>query len=509
METPAPRPLPLVTIVVALVIMLSGSVIGLWFAYSAQVGVAIAWAGLVFNLLFGAFLFSRKQWAKEWILARYVIAIAYAIALAVGMHLLFYGLFEVIVAISILWLLGGKVSKFRAYSTLGGYAITLVAMTFAIYGLAMRAPKLMAMPSDGPQLHQSQHDYQLSMEGLEWVILTPEQSQQLLGSTIADADLKVVRQDGSSFGLFFPLTFNNTPYQPELATMLEMEIREKWLTNLHNWHRTPVEDGFILTAEGDVQGTPVSYVVFYKHFGNMGVYAVFWAESHDQERLVDEAEIFYSNLSAEPLKERLSRYSSGQIYEANSSAVVLINVFNQYGDLSGRGTGFNISPEGLIVTNLHVLLQGRGLQVAFPDGKVYDKVKIVGLSPPELDLALVMVEGGDLPAVNSFKTVPVAPGDPVYVIGNPKGLVNSLSEGIVGAVRDEGEMTLYQITAPIASGSSGGPVFNEYGEVIGVANSVVVDAEHISFSISIDELQNLYLLQEPISLSDLMEQLEQ
>lgn len=76
-------------------------------------------------------------------------------------------------------------------------------------------------------------------------------------------------------------------------------------------------------------------------------------------------------------------------------------------------------------------------------------------------------------------------------------------------MRDKGDLTLYQITAPISSGSSGGPVFNEFGEVIGVANSVVIDAQNLNFSISIDELKNLYLFEKPLTLDQLMDKLEQ
>ncbi|MBS0622421.1 MAG: trypsin-like peptidase domain-containing protein, partial [Verrucomicrobia bacterium] len=324
---------------------------------------------------------------------------------------------------------------------------------------------------------------------------------------IPNADLHLIRHDGSSFGLFFPLQFRNVLLSENLTAMLELEIQDKWLKGLFNWEKHPLKEGFLLTARGEAKGNGLYYAIFYKHFGNLGVYGIFWSEERHKERLIQEAELFYSNLTADPVKERLERLTPAELYRRSQEAVVLINTYNKEGKLNGKGSGFSISPKGLIVTNLHVLAQGHSVEVVFPGKEPIRDVVVVGMSPPKVDLALLQVTGAPLPALTAFKSVPVAPGDKVYVIGSPKGLVNTVSEGIVGGIRHDGSAQLYQITAPISHGSSGGPVFNEYGEVIGVANAMAVDAQNVNFSISIDELEKMTIFRRPITTEALSEKL--
>ena len=497
------------SVTIVLVVMLTGSLLSLWMAWLTGLGLLFSTIGFVFNLVFGALLWKGKMWAKEWLLGRYVVTLLFA-----GFLLFRYGnvvgaMFESLLALCMIWLLLGYATRARAYAGLAAYAGVLVVMGALLFHLAHRPPRVAQMVEEMPAQANwvSPHQYTVAFGELPWRALTPKQAEQVLGTSVADADLQMVRTDGSAYALFFPLEFRNVELNDELALMLEMEIREKWLTHLTNWHSQPVDDGFFLTAAGEVDQTAVSYVVFYKHFGNLGIYAIFWSEAQKRGELLEEALTFYDGLSAPPVKERMARLSPAAVYEENSDAVVQVNVYDDEGNLTGRGTGFNIAPEGLVVTNLHVLLQGRQAEVIFPGAEPQREVEIIGLSTAATDLALLGVGGRDLPSVEGFRSVGVAPGDQVYVIGNPKGLVNSLSEGIVGAVRTEEGVTLYQITAAISSGSSGGPVFNAYGEVIGVASSVVAGAQNLNFSIAIDELASLYILDTPIKLDYLMDKI--
>lgn len=492
-----------------LILILSSALLSLWLSFTAGFGVWISYTGLTFNVVFAFLLWRGKPWAKLWLLGRYAATLVYAILLCVLKDYV-GAIFEALVSVSAMLLLVGLPTMRRAYVALTLYVMVLTALGALLVSFAQEKrerSKIVAVAHNISQ-YKSPHQYKVAMGKMPWRQLSGNQAEQLLGMENDAADLSLVRSDGSSYALFFPLQFSNIPLNERLLSLLENKIQDGWLSNLKDWKRLDRPDGFILTAQGKVKGLPITYAVLYKHFGNMGVYAVFWTDRRHHRRLVSEVGDFYNNISAPPIKERLPRFTPSQIYEKNHEAVVLINVYDKDHKLVGKGTGFNIAPDGMIITNLHVVLAGRYLEVVFPNKKPIKEVEIAGLTPPKYDLALLSVKGKDLPTLRAFKSVPVVPGDTVYVLGNPKGLVNSLSQGIVGAVRDGGELTLYQITAPISPGSSGGPVFSEYGEIIGVANSVVVDAQNLNFSISVDEMKNLYLFKDPLTLDALIDKLD-
>lgn len=133
-----------------------------------------------------------------------------------------------------------------------------------------------------------------------------------------------------------------------------------------------------------------------------------------------------------------------------------------------RGTGFNIAPNGVIVTNQHVVAEAEKITIRFPDGKMYAAKD--WRSKPEFDLALVTLEAADLPVAQLNQQSQPLPGDPVLVVGNPLGLKNIAIEGEVDRylkLKDQPEK-VFSIKAPIYPGNSGSPVYDQNGEVIGV-----------------------------------------
>jgi len=133
------------------------------------------------------------------------------------------------------------------------------------------------------------------------------------------------------------------------------------------------------------------------------------------------------------------------------------------------GTGFNIRPEGLIVTNYHVINGAINMMITFPGGEVYRAESWA--ARPEFDLAVVKLKSQD-----TLPVVPVSPegmpglGERVRVVGNPLGLNNIAVEGKVNQylrVKDKGN-EVFSIEAPIYPGNSGSPVFNDKGEAVGV-----------------------------------------
>jgi hypothetical protein len=127
-------------------------------------------------------------------------------------------------------------------------------------------------------------------------------------------------------------------------------------------------------------------------------------------------------------------------------------------------------------------------------------------SDPARDLVLLAVEGlkaAPLPIGNSNE---VAVGDAVYAIGNPRGLEGTFSPGIVSSIRKIGEDSLLQITAPISPGSSGGPVVNEKGEVIGVAVATFKGGQNLNFAIPSRYLSALFSgMKAPVALPKAMD----
>jgi serine protease Do len=148
------------------------------------------------------------------------------------------------------------------------------------------------------------------------------------------------------------------------------------------------------------------------------------------------------------------------------------------------GTGFVVRADGWIATNLHVIVGGPHVKVTLRDlrgDRELDVVEVLAASP-EHDLALLRVEAHGLPIVSLGDSDAMRPGDSVVAIGNPLGLEDTVSNGLVSARRTiDAGIEVLQISAPIAPGSSGGPIFNDRGEVIGVATAVLEQGQNLNF----------------------------
>ncbi len=172
-----------------------------------------------------------------------------------------------------------------------------------------------------------------------------------------------------------------------------------------------------------------------------------------------------------------------QIYQRDSSGVVAIKAVTAEGEDSG--TGIVLDEKGLILTNDHVVA-GASSIVAGP-GKSSNVTRTATLVGEEAnqDLALIRIDpsGLDLHPLNLVSSSSVQVGDPVYAIGNPYGLDETLTRGIVSALEreiaapDGSKITgAIQTDAALNPGNSGGPLLNEQGEVIGVNSQIASDA---------------------------------
>ncbi|AUM14068.1 trypsin-like peptidase domain-containing protein [Ketobacter alkanivorans] len=139
------------------------------------------------------------------------------------------------------------------------------------------------------------------------------------------------------------------------------------------------------------------------------------------------------------------------------------------------GSGVIISPSGYILTNNHVIAQADQIKVGLADGREIDAM-VVG-TDPETDLALIYIDMPDLPAINLAKTENIRVGDVVLAIGNPFGVGQTVTKGIVSALgRHQSDISSFvdfiQTDAAINPGNSGGALINAYGDLIGINTAI-------------------------------------
>ena len=157
------------------------------------------------------------------------------------------------------------------------------------------------------------------------------------------------------------------------------------------------------------------------------------------------------------------------------------------------GSGFVVR-NGQIATNYHVI-KGTSMGFAKLVGKedMYVIEEILSVNE-ERDLAIVKVIGIHVPALSLGDSDAVQIGDRIYVAGNPRGLEGSFSDGIISAIRGDATDKVFQMTAPISQGSSGGPVFNEKGEVIGISFATFLDGQNLNFAIPVNYLKPMVIM---------------
>src|SRR5689334_7856088 len=170
-------------------------------------------------------------------------------------------------------------------------------------------------------------------------------------------------------------------------------------------------------------------------------------------------------------------------------SAVAIETFDSRGEKLSRGSGFFVESDR-IVTNRHVIEGAYRAEVHSSTGAVY-QVKGVLAVDAEGDIALLKIDETQIRPLPLDKTSPQE-GESVVVIGNPLGLEGSVTNGIVSAVRDIPTFgRIIQITAPISSGSSGSPVVNMQGQVIGIATLQITGGQSVNFAIPSERISQL------------------
>ncbi len=191
-----------------------------------------------------------------------------------------------------------------------------------------------------------------------------------------------------------------------------------------------------------------------------------------------------------------------QIAELAKSSVVLIKTPVML------GSGFVVWKDGRIATNLHVIAGAREATITLADGRSFNDVVVMGVDPAH-DLAVLRIPVDDLVPLPLGDSLAVKPGEHVVAIGHPLGLGNTVSDGLVSGVRViDPTVTLLQITAPIAPGSSGGPIFNERAEVIGIATMYSSQGQNLNFGVPVIYLKPLLLAERSVPLTAFARELD-
>jgi tetratricopeptide (TPR) repeat protein len=173
-------------------------------------------------------------------------------------------------------------------------------------------------------------------------------------------------------------------------------------------------------------------------------------------------------------------------------SIVVILTFNQAGKQLGQGTGFFISKNGDVISNHHVLQGASRSRIKLSSGEEF-AVKRVVAEDPDGDLVRISV---DIPEekVTPLALSPATPrvGERVVVIGTPLGLDQTVSDGIVSAIREIPDFgKIMQMTAPISPGSSGSPVLNMKGDVVGIATFLLVAGQNLNFAVPAERISIL------------------
>ncbi len=182
------------------------------------------------------------------------------------------------------------------------------------------------------------------------------------------------------------------------------------------------------------------------------------------------------------------------LYASVRNSVVLVRGTTSDGGVQGSGFVYDFSGTMVVITNYHVVYDTSNVSVTFSNGNGYP-VTILG-TDPYADLAVLSV---DAPA-SEFKPIGIVSssalqvGDPVIAIGNPYGLVGSLTTGVVSAlgrtIQEDEEYAggfsianIIQTSTPINPGNSGGPLLNAVGKVVGITTAILSDSEGLGFAI--------------------------
>ena len=238
-------------------------------------------------------------------------------------------------------------------------------------------------------------------------------------------------------------------------------------------------------------------------------------EEEFEEDQVEEEEIEEEEVLEVVEEDELTPLTAREVYDANVEAVFTIfyrvpedwnltqediiadplisyPLFLPTGNYIVTGSGFFVNSDGVAVTNHHVVVGWEHMVIRTHDGEVYP---VLGYYSYDLDndIAIIQVEGSGF-AYTTFTEIPIGVADYVYAIGSSAGDPNTFTSGVVSRFAQEIQFGIYtvtdmiQFTAPIYGGNSGGPLFNQYGQVVGIVSAADMMRASVGFAVRIERV---------------------
>ncbi len=201
----------------------------------------------------------------------------------------------------------------------------------------------------------------------------------------------------------------------------------------------------------------------------------------------------------------IAKSSTEAIVQAALPAFVTIAAKTSSG--TSLGSGFIVKADGVIVTNLHVIEGATEVAVKLGSGEVHTRVKVASFDE-QRDLAILRIPGFGLPVLPLGNSDKVKQGASVIAIGNPEGLEHTVTKGIVSSLRVRKDGTkIIQTDTAISSGSSGGPLLNSKGSVVGIVTFKMVSGESLNFAIPVNYARGLLGVEQLMTLAEMNEEL--
>ena len=176
-----------------------------------------------------------------------------------------------------------------------------------------------------------------------------------------------------------------------------------------------------------------------------------------------------------------------------SKSVIKLNCYDKNGDLYATGSGFACFEDNVIVTNYHVIQDNVYSIMASTEDGIRFEVSRVIVTDKERDIAIIATEKShNLPLLEPANSNTLQKGEKVVAIGSPLGLLNTVSTGVFSGYTNENGMDVLQFTASISSGSSGGALFNDAGEVLGITFASYEAGQNLNLAIPMTQVERVW-----------------
>lgn len=187
--------------------------------------------------------------------------------------------------------------------------------------------------------------------------------------------------------------------------------------------------------------------------------------------------------------------------EDAKESIAVLYYTDREGKQRGLGTGFVISTDGLIATNLHVIGEARPVHVQLADGSKHEAT-VIHASDRKFDLAIVKIKADKLRPLPLGDSNKLKQGQGIVALGHPVGLKYSVVAGVLSGRRDMDGVSMLQLAIPVEQGNSGGPVLDMQGRVIGIVTMKSLVTNNLGFAVPVDALKRIHERPNPIAMEN-------